>query len=423
MKVLIIGKGGREDALCWKIGQSPLCSQIYCLPGNDGISEREKVRCLSLDYSKDPSLLIDFVKKEKIDLTVVGPEAPLVNGISDLFERENLKIFGPKKEGARLEGSKVFAKNFMRKYGIPTPDFKVFDNPQKAESFALSSLPCVIKADGLAGGKGSFVCFEKLQVKEAIDRIMIKKEFKESGKKIVIEEFLEGQECSFLILTDGKNFLSLLPAKDHKRLLDNDEGPNTGGMGVVAPAPFITKEIEAKILKEIVLPTLEGLRKEKIEYKGCLYFGLILTKEGPRILEYNCRFGDPETQPLVTLIKNDFLKILKEVAEGNLEGKIVWDKKYAICVVLASGGYPGKYEKGEEIKGIKEAEKMEDVVLFKAGVKKEGDIFKTAGGRVLGVTAKGETLREAFNLAYTAVKKISFRKMHYRKDIGKEFLD
>ncbi len=420
MKVLVIGKGGREDALVWKIGKSPLCEKIYCLPGNDGICEREKTTCFPID-TEDIFELLNFAKKEKIDLTVVGPEAPLVKGIVDLFEKEGLKIFGPKKQAAKLEGSKIFAKNFMKKYKIPTAQFETFDDYQKAEKFALSHLPCVIKVDGLAGGKGAIICLEKEKVKKAIEKVMIKKEFGKAGEKVVIEEFLRGQEVSFFILTDGKKFINLLPVQDHKALYDGDKGPNTGGMGCFCPF-HLDEKTQEKIIKEIVEPTLEGLKKEKIEYKGCLYFGLMLTKEGPKVLEYNCRFGDPELEPQVLLMKSDLLTILEKVAKGNLEDEIEWEKKYAVCVILASGGYPQSYEKGKEIKGIEEVEKMENVVLFKCGVKKEKGVFKTAGGRVLAVTAKAEKLEKAIELAYKGVEKISFEKMHFRKDIGKRGL-
>lgn len=422
MRILIIGGGGREDALVWKIGQSPLVSKIYCAPGNGGICLRQKTECLPIK-ADDISGLADFAKKNKIDLTVVGPEAPLVAGISDLFEERGLKIFGPVKSAAQLEGSKVFAKNFMKKYGIPTADFENFDDREKAEEYALKNLPVVIKADGLASGKGVIICQTKDDVLKTIERLMIKKEFSESGNRIVAEKFLEGEETTFMVLTDGEGFITLLPTQDHKAVFDGDKGPNTGGMGAYAPAPIVDKELERKIIKEIVKPTLAGLKKEGLVYHGCLYFGLMICADGPKLLEFNCRFGDPELQPLVMLIEGDIVPILKEIAEGKLLTKeIKWKKGAAVCVIMASGGYPGEYETGKEIKGLEEASKMKDVVVFNAGVSRENGILKTVGGRVLGVTARAGGIKEAIDLAYQAVDKISFEGEHHRTDIGKKAL-
>lgn len=421
-KVLVIGSGGREDALVWKLSQSPFLSKIYCAPGNGGICQREKTECLSLK-ADEILALADFAKKNKIDLTVVGPEAPLVSGISDFFEKRGLKIFGPRNSGAKLEGSKVFAKNFMKKYGIPTADFKNFDKPREAKKYAIKNLPAVIKADGLASGKGAIICQSKEEVSKAIERVMIEKEFGPSGEKVVVEEFLEGEEVTYMILTDGEKFIPLLCSQDHKPVFDEDKGPNTGGMGSYAPTPIVDKKLKIKIREEIVKPALEGLKKEGINYQGCFYFGLMITSEGPKVLEFNCRLGDPELQPIVMLMESDIFPILKEIAEGRLlEKEIKWQKGAAVCVIMASGGYPGKYEIGKEIKGFKASSKMKNVVLFNAGVTREGKILKTAGGRVLGVTARASKIKEAIDLAYKAVAKISFEGEHYRTDIGKKAL-
>lgn len=422
MRILIIGSGGREDALVWKIGQSPLVSKIYCAPGNGGICLRRKTECAPIKVD-DIFTLADFAAKNKIDLTVVGPEAPLMAGISDLFESRRLKIFGPVKSAARLEGSKIFSKGFMKKYGIPTADFENFDDKDKAKEYALKNLPVVIKADGLASGKGVIICYSKDDVLKAIERIMVKKEFGEAGNRVVIEEFLEGEEATFMVLTDGEKFIILPSTQDHKAVFDGDKGPNTGGMGSYAPAPVITQELESKIIKEIVEPTLAGLKKEGRAYRGCLYFGLMMTAEGLKVLEFNCRFGDPELQPLVLLMESDIVPVLKEIAEGKLlEKEIKWREGAAVCVIMASGGYPGEYETGKEIRGLEEAEKIKDAVVFNASVSRENGILKTAGGRVLGVTARGEGIKEAIDLAYQAVAKISFEGEHHRTDIGKKAL-
>ncbi len=420
MKILVVGNGGREDALVWKIGQSPLVSKIYCAPGNGGISLRQKTECLSIK-ADDIFGLADFAEKNKIDLTVVGPETPLVAGVSDLFEERGLKIFGPKKTAAQLEGSKVFAKNFMKKYRIPTAGFENFDDKDKAKEYALKNLPVAIKAEGLANGKGVIICFRKEDVLKAIERIMVKKEFGVSGDRVVVEQFLEGEETTFMVLTDGERFITLLSTQDHKAVFDGDRGPNTGGMGAYAPTAIINKELERKIIKEIVEPTLVGLKKERIIYKGCLYFGLMLTKDGPKVLEFNCRFGDPELQPLAVLMESDIVPFLKEIAEGKLlEKEIRWKKGAAVCVIMVSGGYPGEYEIGKEIKGLEEAANLTDVIVFNAAVSKEKGILKTAGGRILGVTARAEGIKEAIDLSYYAVAKISFDKEHHRTDIGKK---
>lgn len=383
---------------------------------------RQKTECVSIK-TDDISGLVDFAKEKGIDLTIVGPEASLVAGISDRFEEQGLKIFGPRKSAVQLEGSKVFAKNFMKKYGILTADFENFDEPKKAKEYALKNLPVVIKADGLASGKGAIICQSKDDVLKTIERLMIKKEFGDSGNRVVVEEFLEGEETTFMVLTDGEKFITLLPTQDHKAVFDGDRGPNTGGMGAYAPAPIVNKELENKIIREIVKPTLAGLKAEGMIYRGCLYFGLMICADGPKLLEFNCRFGDPELQPLVLLMESDIVPVLKEIAERKLsEKEIKWKKGAAVCVIMASGGYPGEYEIGKEIKGLGEVAKMEDVVVFHAWTKEENGILKTAGGRVLGVTTRAEGIKEAIDLAYQAVDKISFEGEHHRTDIGKKAL-
>jgi phosphoribosylamine--glycine ligase len=423
-KVLVIGGGGREDALVWKISQSPLVSQIYCAPGNDGIGQRPKTHCLPKLKADDLWGLRGFAKGNKIDLTVVGPEEPLIRGIVDGFEAMGLKIAGPTKEASQLEGSKVFAKEFMVRHHIPTADFMVFDDPERAKKYATANLPCVIKADGPAKGKGAIPCRTEEEIAVAIKRIMIDKEFKESGNRVVVEEFLKGEEATFMVLTDGWDAIPLLSTQDHKPVFDGDQGPNTGGMGAYAPAPVITKELEKRILAEIIQPTLDGMREEGRAYKGCLYAGLMITSDGqPKVLEFNCRFGDPELQPIVLLMESDIVPILEGIADGRLpEDGIKWADGAAVCVVMASKGYPGTPEIGKEIHGLEDVAKMENVEVFHAGTAKENGIWKTAGGRVLGVTAKGKDIPEAQNRVYQAVAKISWDGEHHRTDIGQKAL-
>jgi len=423
MKVLVVGSGGREDALVWKIGQSPLVSEIYCAPGNAGISQRPKTKCLWKIKATDLWLLKDFAKDNKIGLTVVGPEAPLVAGIVDGFEAMGLKIVGPTKAAAKIEGSKVWAKNFMEKYDIPTAEFRTFINPDNAMIYAGNNYPCVIKADGLAAGKGSIPCFTREEAWEAIDKIMVKKEFKEAGDQIVIEELLKGEEATFKVFTDGFTAIPMLSTQDHKPVFEGDQGPNTGGMGAYAPAPLIAKELEKRIMEEIIEPTLAGMRAEGRLYKGCLYAGLMITPQGPKVLEFNCRFGDPELQPIVLLMESDIVPILEGIAKGRLpEEGIKWSEGSAVCVVMASKGYPGPPETGKEIHGLEEVAKMEKVVVFHAGTVKENGIWKTAGGRVLGVTAKGKDIPDARSQVYEAVAKISWEGEHHRTDIGQKAL-
>lgn len=421
MKVLVIGGGGREHTLCWKLSQSRKVDKIYCVPGNAGISEIAE--CQQMEYEKDFSSLVQLVSDEKIDFTVVGPEAPLVNGIVDYFQRRGLAIFGPSKRAAELEGSKVFAKRFMKKYRIPTAQFKVFSDPDKAIKYAREKEgDKVIKADGLSFGKGSLVTETVEEAIEAIELIMREKAFGEAGNRIVVEERLRGKEISFFVLTDGKTIKPLVSSRDHKRIYDGDGGPNTGGMGAYSPAP-ISSSLYSKILRRIILPTLEGMRREGREYKGVLYVGLMIEKGNPKVLEFNARFGDPETQVTLPRLKNDLLDVLLAVHKGYLSKmNLKWRSHTALCLILASSGYPGKYEMGVEIKGLGNLARMKNIFSFYAGVRREDEKLVTSGGRVLGITALANGLRKAMREAYRAVDKIHFDGMHYRRDIGQACL-
>jgi len=416
MKVLVVGGGGREHCLAWKIKQSLKVKKIYCAPGNGGTSSFAQ----NIDVpASDLESLLNFALKEKIDLTVIGPEAPLVEGIVDLFEEKGLKIFGPKKEAARLEASKVFAKRIMRKYAIPTADFCIFDDPYKAKKFVKENFPCVVKADGLAQGKGSIVCKSKKEAEEAVELIMIEKKFGEAGEKIVVEEFLEGEEASILAFVDGENYLLLVPSQDHKPVFDNDKGPNTGGMGAYAPAPLVNEKIIAKIKEKIFNPLLKALKKENIFFRGILYAGLMIKNEEPFVLEFNVRFGDPETQAILPKLKTDLVDLMLGTVEGKLERiKLDWDERFCVCVVLASGGYPGKYEKGKKIEGLEKLNSLEDILVFHAGTKKINNDYITWGGRVLNVVGLDFDLKKAQKKVYEAIKNIYFEKMHYRRDIA-----
>ncbi len=418
MKVLVIGSGGREHAIVWKLAQSRVVDKIYCVPGNAGIAEIAE--CLEVE-SRDFSNLLDFVKYEWIDLTVVGPEDPLAKGIVDLFQKEGRKIIGPTKAAAQLESSKVFAKEFMKRHKIPTAEYKVFTSYTHAEDYIrLKGTPIVVKADGLAAGKGVFVCKSYEEALDALKLIMKDKIFGPAGDKVVIEEYLEGVEASYLIFTDGKNILPMVTSKDHKRLLDNDEGPNTGGMGTYSPNPVITPELEKIILETIIKPTIKGLKQEGIVYKGILYAGLMIVDNKPYVLEFNCRFGDPETQVILPRLETDLLDVFMGIANGKLNKvDIKWKADASLCVILASQGYPGKYKKGFNIEGLEFLKNLIDVTIFHAGTKfdDKGKIV-TNGGRVLGVTALGKDLKEARQKAYGAIEFIKFEGMHYRKDIG-----
>jgi len=421
MKVLVVGSGGREHSLVWKISQSPLVKKIYCAPGNAGISSLAELVDIKAEHI---FALLEFAKKKKIDLTVIGPEAPLVDGIVDAFEKEGMMVFGPRGSAAILEGSKVFSKDFMQRHGIPTASAEIFDNEKKAlQHIENSKSALVIKADGLAAGKGVIVCSSKVDAKVAIDRIMAKKEFGEAGATVVIEECLVGEEASILAFTDGETIVPMASSQDHKRAFDDDKGPNTGGMGAYSPAPVVTDELFRQIDKTILKPTIAGMKKDGCLYKGVLYVGVMVTEDGPKVLEYNARFGDPETQAILPRMKSDLVEIMMAVVEGKLaDVNIEWDGRSAVCVVMASGGYPGSYEKGKEIKGLKEAGELSDVVVFHAGTKKLNGKIVTSGGRVLGVTALGSDIKGAIDNAYKAVGLIDFDKAHYREDIGKKAL-
>ena len=416
MKVLVVGNGGREHALAWKIKQSPLVSKLYVAKGNAGIWQiAEKVEISPTDVEK----LVEFALKEKIDLTVVGPEQPLSEGIVDAFEEAGLKIFGHRKNAAILEASKVFAKNFMKKYGVPTAFYETFDNEDDAIDFIKKmGTPIVIKADGLAAGKG--VVIAKTE-EEAIQTVkdMFGGLFGEASKRIVIEEFLEGEEASYIAMVDGDKLVPMATSQDHKQVFDGDKGPNTGGMGAYSPAPVITPEIEKEILEKIMYPTLKGMQAEGRRMRGFLYAGLMIGPKGINVLEFNVRMGDPETQPIMRRLKSDLVQHILDILDGKIDTvQPVWSEKWSIGVVMASKGYPGKYEKGFEITGIEDAEKDPDIVVFHSGTDIKDGKLVTAGGRVLTVTAVGDTLKEAKEKAYKAVEKIHFEGAHYRKDIG-----
>jgi phosphoribosylamine--glycine ligase len=421
MKILVIGGGGREHAIVWKLSQSKVVDKIYCIPGNAGISE--VAECLEIE-SKDISALLDFVKYDWIDLTVVGPEDPLAKGIVDVFQKEGRRIIGPTQAGAQIESSKVFAKDFMKRHKIPTAEYKIFTSYTHAEEYIrLKGTPIVIKADGLAAGKGVFVCQNYDEAVDALRIIMKEKVFGSAGDKVVIEECLKGQEVSYLVFTDGKSIVPMVTSKDHKRLLDNDEGPNTGGMGTFSPNPAVTPELEQEILETVIKPTIKGLKSEGIIYKGILYAGLMIVNGKPYVLEFNCRFGDPETQVILPRLETDIIDIFMAISEQRLSKvNVKWSDKASLCVILASEGYPGKYRKGLSIKGLEMVKGLKDVIVFHAGTKfnEEGAIV-TSGGRVLGVTALGNDLQEARQKAYSAVGLINFEGMQYRKDIGLKF--
>lgn len=423
MKILVIGSGGREHTLCWKIAQSDKVEQVYCAPGNAGTSlVAENVGINVTDVAK----LAEFAKRNGVDMTVVGPEAPLVEGIVDEFEKQGLRIFGPSRAASFLEGSKIFTKNLLRKYRIPSAEYETFTNSAEAIAYIeQKGAPIVVKADGLAAGKGVIVAKTTAEANQAVKSILDDRIFGEAGDRVLVEECLVGEEASILAFTDGKTILPLVSSQDHKRVNDNDEGPNTGGMGAYSPAPVVTDKLMKEVYKKILVPTVEGMKKEGAPYKGILYCGLMITKKGPMVLEYNVRFGDPETQVILPRMKTDLVDLFDAVIDGKLRGKkIEWDPRACVSIVMASGGYPGKYEKGKEITGLDEAAKLKDTVVFHAGTKLDGETEKvvTSGGRVLGVTALGEGIKGAIDAAYAATAKISFDGAHYRKDIGKKAL-
>jgi phosphoribosylamine--glycine ligase len=422
MKVLVIGKGGREHALVWKLAQSPRVEQVFCAPGNagtafDGVN-------VPIDVN-DFDALIRFARKENIGLTVVGPEDPLANGIVDAFQAQGLRIFGPSKAAAQIEASKVYSKKLMRHADVPTAEFRVFDHPEPARKFIETrEYPVVVKADGLAAGKGVIVCNTTEEAIAAVNTIMVREEFgRAAGRQIVVEKKLDGEELSILAIVAGRTIIPLAPSQDHKRAFDGDTGPNTGGMGAYSPAPLGTPELLNEIETNALVPTVHAMKRARTPFRGILYAGVIVTNQGFRLLEYNCRLGDPETQPILMRLKTDLCDLLEAAVDDRLgdfaEAQLEWDPRPAVCVVMASGGYPGAYTKGKMIQGLEEAAKLPDVKVFHAGTRLEpGGMIVTDGGRVLGVTALGDTLADAKARAYEAVTKISFPGVFFRKDIA-----
>lgn len=424
-KILIIGSGGREHAIGWKIAQSSRAGQIFFAPGNGGTSKIG----INVDIKATDILgLLEFAKKEKIDLTIALPDDPLALGIVDEFQKASLRIWGPIKNAAKLEWSKAFSKNFMKKHGLPTAKFEIFNDFEKAKEYVMNQpLPIVIKASGLALGKGVIICEKLEQAYEALENILVKKVFGDSGNEVVIEEFLTGPEISIHAFSSGKNYKMFPTSQDHKKIGENDLGLNTGGMGTIAPLPFVDSELLKNIEKDIVAPTILAMNKDSNSFLGVIYPGLILTESGPKILEYNARFGDPETQTYMRLLDTDILDIFNACVDGNLDKQEVkWRNLFACTIILASGGYPENYEKGKVISGIEEAEMQPNIVVFHAGTKSArqdlADCLITNGGRVLGVSATGNTLEEALKKAYKAIEKISFEGMYYRRDIGQSAL-
>ena len=416
MKVLIVGSGGRENVLAWKIKQSPLVRELYCAPGNGGIAQ--VAECVDIK-ADDIDGLIKFAKEKRIELTVVGPEAPLVDGIVDRFEDAGLKIFGPSQEAARLEGSKVFSKEFMHECNIPTAAFRTFDDYEQAKGFLEEvQFPLVVKADGLAAGKGVIIAQDLKEAQDALKKIMKDKAFKDAGNEVVIEECLQGEELSILAISDGDDYVVLASSQDHKRIFDEDLGLNTGGMGAYSPAPILTDEMLKTIEARVIEPTIRGMQRNGTPFKGVLYAGLMITDNGPYTLEFNVRFGDPEIQAVLPRLKNDIVPILLASCEGRLKHfELDWDKKACICVVMSSGGYPGEYTTGYEITGL-DSVREEDVFVFHAGTKLEDKKIFTAGGRVLGVTGLGKGLQNAIDNTYQCVEKIKFKGRFFRRDIG-----
>jgi len=418
MRILVIGSGGREHALAWKLAQGAGVEKVWCAPGNGGISQ--DAECVAADV-KDVAAVAAVAEKLRPDLAVVGPELPLVSGVVDEFDRRGLPIFGPSRAAAQLEGSKVFAKEFLERHSIPTaPVYGIYDSPGDAYS-ALCAVdwPCVIKADGLAAGKGVLVAPTPDDATAFIERLMEKREFGDAGNKVVMEEALEGEELSYIVLTDGEHIIPLAPTRDHKRAFDGDQGPNTGGMGAYSADGMLSSELEGRILDSIVRPTLAGLRQDGHPYRGFLYFGLMLTKSGPHVLEFNCRMGDPETQPIVVRMDFDLAAALQAAREGHL-AKIAaqWNPGASVCVVMASGGYPGEFTVGKKIEGLDEAGKLAGVTVFHGGTRRDGADYYTSSGRVLGVTAVGTDLKSALSACYDGIGRIQYDGAHFRKDIA-----
>ena len=418
MKVLVIGSGGREHALVWKLAQSNLCEKIFVAPGNAGTSDEPKTENVGLS-AEDLEGLLAFAKNKEIDITIVGPEAPLVLGLIDLFEKNNLLCLGPNKLAAKMEGSKIFMKDVLKKGNIPTAKYEVFTDSESAREFLETcDIPIVLKADGLAGGKGVIIANSRDEALEALNSLMVEQKLGSAGDNLVIEEFLRGEEASFIVLCDGKSVIPLASSQDHKQRDDGDKGPNTGGMGAYSPAPLITEKLNEEIMNDIILPTLAELKRRDIDYRGFLYAGLMIDKQEIKVLEYNCRFGDPETQPILMRMKSDFLSLCLKAAKQELKGEqIEWDERFALGVVMASNGYPEKYETGFPISGIDK--ENETTKVFHCGTKKKGEEILSNGGRVLCVTGLGSNLGNAFEKAYEATSKITWSGAFYRKDIGK----
>ncbi len=419
MKILVIGQGGREHALVWKLKQSPHVTEVFCAPGNAGTGRDAR----NVDISAtDTDRLVKFANSEKIDLTVIGPEVPLVAGVVDAFEKAGLKVFGPTRKAAELEGSKIFSKEIMRLANVPTAEYAVFHSPEEAIEHLenRNPRPVVVKADGLAAGKGVAVCRTKEEAISAIKQSMVARAFGDAGKRILIEECLVGQEASILAIVDGSTIIPLEASQDHKAAYDDDKGPNTGGMGAYSPTPLITPELMDEIIEKILVPTVHTMKREGRPFRGILYAGLMITSQGPKVLEFNVRFGDPEAQPVLMRLKTDLATILLAAAEGNLKQlpPLEWDQRPAVCVVMASEGYPWSYTKGKPIRGIEEADKLPDVKVFHAGTAQVGDQVVTDGGRVLGVTALGDNIAAAKLRAYQAVKCIRWDGAWCRKDIS-----
>ena len=421
MKVMIIGGGGREHALAWKVSKSPLVSKILCIPGNAGIAE--VAECLSGDIS-DCQGLADLAKEKGIDITIIGPEAPLSLGIVDVFSDNGLLVFGPTREAAQIESSKSFAKELMRENGIPTADFEVFTDKDLALAYVKKKgCPIVVKADGLAAGKGVIICKALQEAERAIQQIMVDKVFGSAGDKVVIEDCLVGEEASFLAFTDGETVLPMASSQDHKPIYDEDKGPNTGGMGAYSPAPLVNDGIHQKIMDRVMNPMIRGMTKRGIPYQGILYAGLMIKDEEPMVLEFNCRFGDPEAQPILMRMTDDLVPVIQSVMEKRLsEIRLSWSNDASVCVVASSAGYPGSYEKGKEVYGLDKVPNGSDLAVFHAGTKMEYGKVLTNGGRVLGVTALGKDLKHAVERAYDAMKQLWFEGIYYRKDIAQKGL-
>lgn len=425
MKILIIGGGGREHAMAYKVAQSPLVTKIFVAPGNPGVAEEKMVETINIDVDDLDSLLA-FALKEKIGLTIVGPEQPLVLGITDLFEQNGLTVFGPSKGASQLEGSKSFSKDFLAKYKIPTAKYRTFDEIDAAiEYINTKRMPIVIKADGLAAGKGVIIARSKKIARQTVFHMLRGTSFGSAGKRVVIEDFLTGEEASFIVMVDGKNVLPFATSQDHKRAFDNDEGPNTGGMGAYSPAPVVTDEVHQKIMKKVIYPTVEGMISEGLPYKGFLYAGLMINEKGdPKVIEFNCRFGDPETQPIMMRLQSDLVELCLQACKGQLDqATIEFKPQAALGVVLASGGYPSEYKKGIPVVGLDYVAKASDTKVFHAGTTFMRGTVSSNGGRILCVTSLGDTVKEAQTQAYAQIRKISCRGAFFRTDIGNRAID